>query len=425
MKNIIETERTNLFEPNDTITMRFTIEGDVTVAQVITAFDEVVAAHETLCSSIKLDDKGEAWYEPCTCNMNHMVEDSRDWETIFYEQSRILFKIDKGELMRGFVICRDHVLEVLIMANHFAGDGKSIVHFIGQLMDALLGNKPSCFKPLKTIYVKDLPKEAKLKFGVRKFVEYTNRRWDKQGITYTMEDRAKVHSTYWSKNRTRMVTEHFTKDEVRHLLDKCHKGGYSLTSALICASIRTLNRKACAGLAVDGRFAPCDNMGNLTTGTAIDYRYRDSKSFDENARAINKVLKSKLEDVASKYFVLNFMGSLRVSLIDAMYMSINGCTNNKVVASLAKTCSYSGKKREFSITNLTVLDIPSQYGNLHIKDFTFVPPHISYGDRLIGLATLDGEMIVSFQVMEPVEEADGVATEEFNLFNEIIKELKR
>ena len=41
-----------------------------------------------------------------------------------------------------------------------------------------------------------------------------------------------------------------------------------------------------------------------------------------------------------------------------------------------------------SVTNLTKLDIPEEYGEYKLDFFSFIPPVISYGKNIIGISTL-------------------------------------
>ena len=86
------------------------------------------------------------------------------------------------------------------------------------------------------------------------------------------------------------------------------------------------------------------------------------------------------------------MGSLDCNLVDSIFMSMYGSYRNTTSEKLAQVLGYSRTIRDVSITNLTKLDIKNQYGSYAISDFIFVPPIISYGKRLIGIATLKDEM---------------------------------
>lgn len=59
--------------------------------------------------------------------------------------------------------------------------------------------------------------------------------------------------------------------------------------------------------------------------------------------------------------------------------------------------SYCGKnKRELGVTNLTLLDIPTYYGNYEIKNIIFVPPAVSYCQNVIGVSTINGRITIAY-----------------------------
>lgn len=63
MKNYIVTERTNLFETNDTIAMKFSIIGKVESQKMKEAFEVAVKANETLNSKIVLSNNEYTEFE--------------------------------------------------------------------------------------------------------------------------------------------------------------------------------------------------------------------------------------------------------------------------------------------------------------------------------------------------------------------------
>jgi Condensation domain. len=419
VKKLIITERTNLFEPNDAIAMKFTILGQVEANRIITAFNAAVKANETLCSKVVLSENGDAWYELVKETHNFISIKDQDWMTVLEEQQKILFRIDQGELIRGFLFPGKEQSEVLLLAHHLAGDGKAIVYFIEQFMNAL-NEEDIPYKSLRTISVDEIPEKKKIGWSIGLYLRYWNRQWRKVGRSFSMEDRRLIHHLYWNKNQMSICCEHFSAKELEHLLSKAKKAQVSLTSYIITAFAKEIPEKIAIGIAIDGRLDKNRNLGNQTSGTEIVYRYHSGKSFQENAQRFQRILKRILSRSKSKYFVLYFMGKLQGSLIDSIYMQLSGEYHNHVSKSMAKICGYEEGKRYYSFTNLMKLDIPDQYGKYKICDFIFIPPHISYGKRLIGIATLNQEMNLSYQLI-----SDKNTEWEMNRFNKIMEELKK
>ncbi|MFA9398185.1 MAG: hypothetical protein ACERKV_07960, partial [Clostridiaceae bacterium] len=80
MKYYITTERTNLFEPNSTITMKFFIDGHVSRNEIKRAVYCAIQANEILNSKVVLWSNGVAWYEKCENNQNKVIVSHEKWE---------------------------------------------------------------------------------------------------------------------------------------------------------------------------------------------------------------------------------------------------------------------------------------------------------------------------------------------------------
>jgi len=95
-----------------------------------------------------------------------VLHDSRDWKEIINESEKRTFDIKDGELIRTFIIPNSDGITLLIHAHHLAGDGKSILIFVNDVLDSLDG-QPLQFKPMILINGKYLNSRAKLPSGVK------------------------------------------------------------------------------------------------------------------------------------------------------------------------------------------------------------------------------------------------------------------
>jgi hypothetical protein len=129
-------------------------------------------------------------------------------------------------------------------------------------------------------------------------------------------------------------------------------------------------------------------MSNQATGISIKYAYNYNKSFQENAIKVQKLMTKKLEDDQSKEFILPFMSSFEPTLVDAINLEHAGSFRSKTSKSLATILGYRKKTKDMSVTNLTKLDIPEEYGEYKLDFFSFIPPVISYGKNILGISTL-------------------------------------
>ena len=432
MKKNIVTERTNVFEPNNTITMKFTIAGTVKPEKMKQAFLTAVRENETLNSRVILAENGEVWYEPCRetqIQKNHIEIADRSWQEIFKEQQQALFEIEQGELIKGYFFKGEEQSEVLLMASHLAGDGKAILYFVEQIMCALADERVPCRK-FQSVSEKEIPGKNKIPIYVNWFIKSLNSKWRKYPQIFTMEDRNHIHRIYWERNQIKLWVEHFSREELEKVLDKARASNVSLTSYLIAAYCQEMPDKKIpdqeisdritVGLAVDVRANRNRDMRNQTSGITIRCKCRDKIRLEKNVRSISKQLKKKLASQSSKYFVLNFLSRLDGTLRDSIYMYLSGTYQNRVSQDLARACGYGEYSPDLSLSNLTVPDIRVQYGDFELKDLVFIPPLVSYARRMLGVVTLNHEMNITWQV----QENENMESELYK-FREIMRGLKQ
>ena len=82
------------------------------------------------------------------------------------------------------------------------------------------------------------------------------------------------------------------------------------------------------------------------------------------------------------------MASFEPTLVDAINLEHAGSFRSKTSKSLATILGYRKKTKDMSVTNLTKLDIPEEYGEYKLDFFSFIPPVISYGKNILGISTL-------------------------------------
>ena len=179
------------------------------------------------------------------------------------------------------------------------------------------------------------------------------------------------------------------------MIRSAKSSGVSLTACFIADMIKELNSTQDVGLAVDGRTDGNRSMGNQATGISVKYRYDNRKSFEDNAKAVFKAMRRKLDDSRSRYLILRFMGLLDPTLKDSLNMVYAGCFRGRTACKVAALLGYGDNVKDISITNLTKVDSPLEYGEFHIKEIAFVPPVVSYAKNVIGIVTAGDVMTVA------------------------------
>ena len=136
-------------------------------------------------------------------------------------------------------------------------------------------------------------------------------------------------------------------------------------------------------------------MGNQASGFSITHKYDSTKSIWDNAQRIQKKIDVKVKAHEKGSYILSFVGKIKPTLYDAVNLEHTGVFHNKVSYRFAKLMGYIGKTKDYSITNLTVADIPTTYGDYEITRMLFAGPVVSYGKRIISVVTCNGNTVIT------------------------------
>lgn len=466
MKNYICSERADLFEPNIYINFWIQLVGDPKPEDVEAAVKAAFAANEATMSKVVLLRTGEAYYDRQQESGCRVELKEANWLEVLRQNEKIPFAINKGELMRVFILTAEEKLGLLIMAHHLVGDGKSITYFLEDIMRALAGESLT-FKPMKLITKDALPKDSRLSLPEKLYANYYNWKWKHIGQLFQWEDYEAIHRHYWEKHSTHIAYEYFSTEEINRIHAHTKEMGVSINSYIAAAFLEAERKKdAVVGMAVDARIDGNKSMSNQATGISVKCRaftsgivrpcgrmsvsvksraftsgtprpkglmsvsaktkntfiagiprpcgripdsathsFTDEGSFDENVQLLHQMILDKLANPKKKFFVLHFISLLHPCLIDSVLLHTYGLYQNETTKKLALAMGYTGqKKRDLGITNLTRLDIPASYGKYGIRKLMFIPPSVAYSSHIIGVATMEDGMCISYHFMEEREE---------------------
>lgn len=402
MRYKITSERTNLFAPNIHVAMSVLIKGCNHHEELIEAIQIACLQNEILNCKIVLEENGEAFYEKISTSNQSIIyrenNSANQWISIIKEQECIPFDIFHGELIRFFLLKEEEHIRLLLIAHHLAGDGISYTYLIQDILKALQKKSDLTLKPVALFDTKTLPKKYRLSLTMRLMISYLNRSWKKRGKVFNEEDYDRIYNSYWANRSTEIYTYSVKDEDFLKLKQKAIECNVTVNTLIQTIMLRAYQEKADVGLAVSIRPEGFKGMANYASGIAFDYQYSSYKTFAENAKAIHQRIQKKLKDSKKKYFLLQFLDALEPTLIDSTYFAAFTEFEDKLAKQVCKMFGYSGKPKDLSITNLTKLDIPTEYGEYSIEDFWFVPPLISNAKRLFGVATLGNTMNLTFHV---------------------------
>lgn len=392
MKHEIIYERGDLFDVNMVITFQVDIAGTPSECEWKEAFFKAVSVNEILLSRVQIEKDGRAFYVENETPKSRIRRAEEEFEEIRQREERIRFRIEEGEYIRAFVKEKQGGISVLFLMHHMAGDGKSLTFFIEDFMTFLSGASTP-FKKLRTAETKE-----NLDVISRGIIRWYNRRWKEK--IFEFEDLDAAYEAYWKDRTTRMDSKVIEKEEMERILAQCKSAGIRFTAYLTAALIKDEKKWMDVGYATDYRRDKNRCMGNQASGISIRYKYDPSKSILENAKGIQKKLDRKLKDQEKGSYVLSFVSGFKPTLTDAVNLEHTGTFHNPVSYSLARLMGYVGKTKDYSITNLTVADVPVRYGEYEITQMLFAGPVVSYGKRIISVVTCNGKTVITRHIRE-------------------------
>jgi len=395
------TGRNHYYAPACHIVMVMDITGVPSEGDLYDAIQKAAHKHEIFSDKIILDKNGDSFCVPMLPRniVLKKIESNRKegLKQFIKEQQRIPFDFINGELVRFFYLEDKEKTQFLIVANHLAGDGMSIIFLIRDIMVAL--NNPVITyepQPLKLMEDFGYPKDSDLKPVLRFLLRQINRQWNNQKI-FSYQEYLDMFYTYWKDRQIEMINATICDLDLKNLLSKCKKMKITINSAITAAFLFALKEDK-IGMPVNVRPKSYEGMGNYASGISIKYRWDNHKSFWNNAESVHKTIYKKLSSNRKKYHVLQSLKEIEPTLIDAVYFCKYADFHNKTALKTLNLFKYNEEKQlEMGITNLAKPEIPSIYGKYSINAIEFIPPLIPVNRTVLGVVTIAEKMTISMQ----------------------------
>lgn len=403
----IDKERTWVFSPVNNVVIKAAIQGDLEKRDLEEAIQTAVHNNEILHQKITIQKNQEACYESMDMANCSITYETKEWKEIIKEQEQRPFDIQNGELIRFFILPSLCGIELMLIAHHLAGDGISFSYLFQDIMLILSGKKTE-YKPLKLFSMESLPKESALKFPTTWLMKTMNQKWRKSAAVFNFEDFKRMSKKYWDQHESWIETFIIEGEDYSNLISYTKTQQLTVNSLITAALIRAAEEKSDVGHAVSIREKGYTGMGNFATGISIQYQYNEKQDLAVNAKRVQNLIQRKLQSPGKKYFLLQFMGQMEPTLIDAVYFAACDGYQNKTAETFSKMFGYAGNPKGISITNLTKLPIEQEYGSLKLSDFVFIPPLVMNAKRIIGIATLGERMILSLHLNKDENLEDNV-----------------
>lgn len=398
----IYTERGLLFGPVMHCMFTCDLSDHVNVESLKSAIYYAVNRFESLRSRIMQDTEGEAYYvireNPCQPYIEirdyHLSE-----EDFVNEQERMIFRFDKGEMVRFYIEDLADRMVLRLAVHHLAGDGDSISILVREIMKNLNEIEKGEFSfelkpiiPLKIYSKTELEEQLQLNDLLKVTMDEFNEKWKKEKKIFTYEDYEKMFYTFWDTHKTKVKYVKIEENIIKRAIQVCREHEVSLNSLMLTAATKELEDATKVGVIVNARPENYQGMGNYAGSLAIEGSYNLEKKFWENAKYIHNQIHSKLDNRINGMFPLLFMGLLDVNMQDAVVFSDVGCYQSKLVAEYSMTYGTGKKKLPLNISNMGVVHLNDENDKYKIVNMSVASPMVPALNCSLGIATVGGNM---------------------------------
>ena len=398
-RKTMNTERTQLFTPGAVILMKADICGKVQESETLServkqAVYQAACANETLMSRLIMDETGEVRYEKMEKPQYQftVLPEGTDWKRIIKEQERIPYDLIRGELIRYFLIPSSNGVQFFFMAHHLAGDGKSMLVLLEDIMKAMNGETLE-YKELFILEREDFPQRSRPSWRKRRHLAHLNRQWEKVKQIFKEADYREMFETYWKSRETEIEDIVFSREDTAKIVAQCKAYGVTVNSYLTAAILKAYEGDWTEiGYAVDVRNENNKGMGNFASGQAFETMYVSECGFKENTWQIDAAYHKQRREERGKYFSLYFLDMIEKTFLDSACMQIYTGYDSEPSKKLAHLMGYDESRKELSISNLTRINLGKEKDLYRMENLLFVAPVVPYGIRLFGIVTLDGKL---------------------------------
>lgn len=404
--------RAYIFSPSIHVMFRAEITGRPQISSIKEAITYAVRKYEILNCRILQDDNGDFFYVPKEYPSKPNIEVRnyhQDSQEFVNEQERIRLNLEAGELSRYIIADDGNKIVLNIVQNHLAGDGKSILIFLEDVMNYIQkieeGEKIDMdsynIVPVNAYNLKYISQFAKLNPLLEMTIADMNKKWNESNDrVFTHKDAVELFEDYWKVNKTKIATATIEADTMKKFASICKKNGVTVNNAMLASMSRSINRKSKICVAVDMRTKSQVGMGNYAGFTLIESLYDDTLSFWVNARNIQELIKSLTADRSQLHLSSLITTSFEPSLRDATYFQMMNKFHSNVIDEYNSIFSVTCEEVPLIISNLGLEPMKRVYGEFEIEELSFFSP-VSIGfDSNMGVITENGKMVINLQYNE-------------------------
>lgn len=407
----ISIDRMLVFSPSMQIILRAEIKGCKNILSIKKAIMYAVQKFEILNSRVLQDEEGECYYvtkENFTMPHIEIRNYIQSAQEFVNEQEKIQFNFEGGELIRFIVSVHNNKIILSIVQHHLAGDGKSALLFLQEIMENLekvdngeiISMSRDEMVPIQMYTKKYLSQFVEVGELEKIFLEEVNNEWRKSNPKiFRFQDLHELFESYWKCHRSKVATATISEHVVKQFSAMCKKNKVTVNNAIITSILKDLERKQKISIIVDLRTEDFKKPGNYAGGFLIEVQYNPKIGFWENAKNVQKLVSDYLNDRTKLMLAFLLNECMDKSFIDGTNFQYAGRIENNI---LKEYNSLRLLKEEYPliVSNLGINQIKERYGKFKIEGLSFFSPVTVGFSTNVSIITENGKMVINVQSID-------------------------
>ena len=431
-------ERLFARHPFAIVTMVARIRGNVTESMLGDAVSRVRQRHPNLRVRIVEDENGNPWLTSEGAGeipVQTVPRESDDhWIRVIQESGQIPFDFDARPAIRFIMVQSPTASELIILCHHILCDGLSLAYLARDLM-VHLGDPAREVELLPDpvpIGRDSFPEGVSVNAVVRFFINRMNKKWAAEKVVFDQEDYRNLSAAYWKHYQHQVLSVELSETQTSALVERCRKEGVTVNSALTAAfaGAQTLvqgekpfhSSIGVAGSLRDRLPRPAGEVMGFYVGLVQPkYKYDSNRGFWDNARQFHRKVRPLYTDKNLFQDTLVWC-YLDPTILEALsYKTLGGLvpegasrheklsafsTRDDTILAILKRDKMDSLDRIIygtTVTNLTRLDFPREYGALELDRLIMKPggafPLVNF-NLVLGAVTCAGKLSLLVEFVE-------------------------
>jgi len=389
MVQYILTERAHLMCPNMHFGIKAKIASPYDKGKVQEVLRELEAAHPFLKSSVAREaESGKLYY--CWREEFQIPVFEKDhsslWRNDYSNITRSGWDAFHECLLKLVIYPGDKEFEVMFIAHHLLGDGRSILGLICEFADCFIsGEKPARAEENLIMSIDELPKGSRLSAISKLIIGYVNLKWKNEKHTVSYENYRSFEKEFIVNNPVSYIEEAWDEAKIERVLKECHEQSVSLNDYLVAEMIcREKTNRVVVAVDIRKRLScyKLGALGNYASATAIEVSDQ-SKDIWKMAKSVSERVKKNIDDPRKLMMILACYLYMKPELIDAAAISVMGGFKSKAGKSVGSLILGYKNRDGYSVTNLGNIDNPN------IVEAMFIPPASPANVKTVGVLSVN------------------------------------